>query len=608
MEYKNKRMEVDEYLKNIVDNLPETPGCYQYLNNEKKIIYVGKAKNLKRRVSSYFHKEDQPIKTRMLVKNIRDIRYIVVDSDEDALLLENNLIKKYKPRYNVLLKDDKTYPSICVTNEFFPRVFKTRKIIKNGSTYFGPYTHLGSMYYVLDLIKKIYNVRSCRLPLTPDSIKKKKFKVCLEYHIGNCKGPCVGNVSREEYMKDIEEIKQILKGNTRELAQTLREEMRDYAERLEFEKAEIVKKHFQLLESYRSKSQVVSNLINNIDVFSIESEEKIAYINYLHISNGSINQAFTFEYKKKLDETDEDLLSLGIIEMRERYKSNSKEIIVPFDLEMNLNGVTYTIPKTGEKKQLLKLSEMNVKQYKLDRLKQAEKLNPAQKTMRLLKEIQTDLKLEHPPVRIECFDNSNISGTDAVAGCVVFIEGKPAKKEYRKYNIKTVEGPDDYASMKEVVRRRYNRLKEENGTMPNLIITDGGKGQMEVVREVIEDELQLNIPIAGLAKDNKHRTNELLYGFPPVVIGMKQESALFHLLTRIQDEVHRYAIAFHRNKRSKRQIASILDEIKGIGATTKTKLLNEFKSVNGIKSAKTEEIEKIIGKSKAKIVIEGLKK
>jgi excinuclease ABC subunit C len=601
-------MEVAKYLKNIVDNLPETPGCYQYLNDEKKIIYVGKAKNLKRRVSSYFHKEDQPIKTRILVKNIRDIRYIVVDTDEDALLLENNLIKKYKPRYNVLLKDDKTYPSICITNEFFPRIFKTRKIIKNGSTYFGPYTHLGSMYYVLDIIKKIYNVRSCRLPLTPDAIKKKKFKVCLEYHIGNCKGPCVGNVSNEEYIKDIEEIKQILRGNTRELVQTLREEMENYAERLEFEKAEIVKRHYQLLESYRSKSQVVSNLINNIDVFSIESEEKMAFINYLHISNGSINQAFTFEYKKKLDETDEDLLSLGIVEMRERYKSNSKEIIVPFDLEMNLNGVTYTIPKTGEKKQLLKLSEMNVKQYKLDRLKQAEKLNPAQKTMRLLKEIQTDLKLEHPPVRIECFDNSNISGTDAVAGCVVFVEGKPAKKEYRKYNIKTVEGPDDYASMQEVVRRRYSRLKEENGTMPNLIITDGGKGQMEVVREVVEDELQLNIPIAGLAKDNRHRTNELLYGFPPVVIGMKQESALFHLLTRIQDEVHRFAIAFHRNKRSKRQIASILDDINGIGAATKTKLLNEFKSVNGIKSAKTEEIEKIIGKSKAKIVIEGLNK
>jgi len=601
-------MEVAEYLKNIVDNLPETPGCYQYLNDEKKIIYVGKAKNLKRRVSSYFHKEDQPIKTRMLVKNIRDIRYIVVDTDEDALLLENNLIKKYKPRYNVLLKDDKTYPSICVTNEFFPRVFKTRKIIKNGSTYFGPYTHLGSMYYVLDIIKKIYNVRSCRLPLTPDAIKKKKFKVCLEYHIGNCKGPCVGNVSSEEYIKDIEEIKQILRGNTRELVQTLREEMENYAERLEFEKAEIIKRHYQLLESYRSKSQVVSNLINNIDVFSIESEEKMAFINYLHISNGSINQAFTFEYKKKLDETDEDLLSLGIVEMRERYKSNSKEIIVPFDLEMNLNGVTYTIPKTGEKKQLLKLSEMNVKQYKLDRLKQAEKLNPAQKTMRLLKEIQTDLKLEHPPVRIECFDNSNISGTDAVAGCVVFVEGRPAKKEYRKYNIKTVEGPDDYASMQEVVRRRYSRLKEENGTMPNLIITDGGKGQMEVVREVVEDELQLNIPIAGLAKDNRHRTNELLYGFPPVVIGMKQKSALFHLLTRIQDEVHRFAITFHRNKRSKRQIASILDDINGIGAATKTKLLNEFKSINGIKSAKTEEIEKIIGKSKAKIVIEGLNK
>lgn len=601
-------MEIAEYLKGIIDNLPESPGCYQYLNDEKTIIYVGKAKNLKRRVLSYFHKENQPIKTRMLVKNIRDIRYIVVSTEEDALLLENNLIKRYKPRYNVLLKDDKTYPSICVTNEYFPRVFKTRKVLRNGSTYFGPYSHLGSMNFVLDLIKKLYQLRTCRLPLTPDNIRNGKFKVCLEYHIGNCLGPCVGNINHEEYAKDIEEIKEILRGNTKELGKTMYDEMMNYAVKMEFEKAETIKKHYELLESYRSKSQVVSNLIHNIDVFSITAEEKVAYINYLHINNGCINQAFTFEYKKKLNETEEELLSLGIVEMRERYKSNSKEIIIPVEMDLELSGITFTIPKTGEKKKLLSLSEMNVKQYKMDRLKQADKLNPAQKMMRLLKEIQEDLKLNKPPLRIECFDNSNISGSDAVAGCVVFTEGRPAKKEYRKYIIKTVEGPDDYASMKEVVSRRYKRAIEEESPLPDLIITDGGKGQMEVVRQVIEDELKLNIPIAGLAKDNKHRTSELLYGSPPVVVGMKQTSGLFHLLTRIQDEVHRYAIAFHRDKRSKRQVESILDTIKGIGPQTQTLLLKEFKSVKGIIAANDEDIIKLIGKSKGEIIIDSLKK
>lgn len=601
-------MKIAEYLKGIIDNLPESPGCYQYLNDEKTIIYVGKAKNLKRRVSSYFHKENQPIKTRMLVKNIRDIRYIVVSTEEDALLLENNLIKRYKPRYNVLLKDDKTYPSICVTNEYFPRVFKTRKVLRNGSTYFGPYSHLGSMNFVLDLIKKLYQLRTCRLPLTPDNIRNGKFKVCLEYHIGNCLGPCVGNINHDEYAKDIEEIKEILRGNTRELGKTMYDEMMNYAVKMEFEKAETTKKHYELLESYRSKSQVVSNLIHNIDVFSITAEEKVAYINYLHINNGCINQAFTFEYKKKLNETEEELLSLGIVEMRERYKSNSKEIIIPVEMDLELSGITFTIPKTGEKKKLLSLSEMNVKQYKMDRLKQADKLNPAQKMMRLLKEIQEDLKLNKPPLRIECFDNSNISGSDAVAGCVVFTEGRPAKKEYRKYIIKTVEGPDDYASMKEVVSRRYKRAIEEESPLPDLIITDGGKGQMEVVRQVIEDELKLNIPIAGLAKDNKHRTSELLYGSPPVVVGMKQTSGLFHLLTRIQDEVHRYAIAFHRDKRSKRQVESILDTIKGIGPQTQTLLLKEFKSVKGIIAANDEDIIKLIGKSKGEIIIDSLKK
>jgi excinuclease ABC subunit C len=601
-------MKIAEYLKGIIDNLPESPGCYQYLNDEKTIIYVGKAKNLKRRVSSYFHKENQPIKTRMLVKNIRDIRYIVVSTEEDALLLENNLIKRYKPRYNVLLKDDKTYPSICVTNEYFPRVFKTRKVLRNGSTYFGPYSHLGSMNFVLDLIKKLYQLRTCRLPLTPDNIRNGKFKVCLEYHIGNCLGPCVGNINHDEYAKDIEEIKEILRGNTKELGKTMYDEMMNYAVKMEFEKAETTKKHYELLESYRSKSQVVSNLIHNIDVFSITAEEKVAYINYLHINNGCINQAFTFEYKKKLNETEEELLSLGIVEMRERYKSNSKEIIIPVEMDLELSGITFTIPKTGEKKKLLSLSEMNVKQYKMDRLKQADKLNPAQKMMRLLKEIQEDLKLNKPPLRIECFDNSNISGSDAVAGCVVFTEGRPAKKEYRKYIIKTVEGPDDYASMKEVVSRRYKRAIEEESPLPDLIITDGGKGQMEVVRQVIEDELKLNIPIAGLAKDNKHRTSELLYGSPPVVVGMKQTSGLFHLLTRIQDEVHRYAIAFHRDKRSKRQVESILDTIKGIGPQTQTLLLKEFKSVKGIIAANDEDIIKLIGKSKGEIIIDSLKK
>lgn len=600
-------MKISDYLRGIVENLPEGPGCYQYLNEEKKIIYVGKAKNLKRRVYSYFAKENQPLKTRMLVKNIRDIRYIVVKTDEDALLLENNLIKRYKPRYNVLLKDDKTYPSICVTNEYFPRIFKTRKIIRNGSTYYGPYSHVQSMNNVLELIKKLYPIRTCRLPLNPESIKSGKFHVCLEYHIKNCMGPCIGNISHAEYMKDILAIKEILSGNTKEVAKSLIDEMENFATKLKFEKAQVIKNQYNLLESYRSKSEIVSNLLHNIDVFSIASEEKIAYINYLHISNGCINQAFTFEYKKRLNETEQELLSLGMIEMRERYKSTSKEIIIPFEMDIELKDVTFTIPQRGDKKKLLDLSIMNVKQYKVDRLKQSDKLNPAQKMMRLLREIQTDLHLKRPPVQIECFDNSNIQGSDAVAACVVFKEGKPAKKEYRKYLINTVKGPDDYASMQEVVRRRYQRAINEGNSLPDLIITDGGKGQMEVVRQVVEEELKLSIPIAGLAKDMHHRTSELLYGFPSEVIGMKQTGALFHLLTRIQDEVHRFAITFHRDKRSKRQIASELDTIKGIGPKTKALLLKEFKSVKRIKEAPEGAIITLIGAAKSKILADALK-
>lgn len=602
----NQELKTSEYLKGIVSNLPERPGIYQYLNAEGTIIYVGKAKNLKRRVYSYFSKEHQPGKTRVLVSKIADIRYIVVNSEEDALLLENNLIKKYKPRYNVLLKDDKTYPSICVQNEYFPRVFKTRRIIRNGSSYYGPYSHSPSMHAVLDLIKHLYPLRTCNLNLSPENIRAGKFNVCLEYHIKNCAGPCIGLQSQEEYLKNIAEIKEILKGNTQEISRLLYERMQDLAAEMKFEEAQKVKEKYALIENYRSKSEVVSSVLHNIDVFSIEEDgEKSAFINYLHITNGAINQAFTFEYKKKLNETKEELLTLGIIEMRERYKSASREIIVPFDIEIELNDVTFTIPQRGDKKKLLELSLLNVKQYKADRMKQAEKLNPEQRSMRLMKEIQQELHLDRLPMQIECFDNSNIQGTDAVAACVVFKKAKPSKSDYRKYNIKTVVGADDYASMKEVVRRRYQRAIEEESPLPDLIITDGGKGQMEVVRQVME-ELQLDIPIAGLAKDRKHRTSEVLFGFPPQTIGIKQHSPLFRLLEQIQDEVHRFAITFHRNKRSKRQVASALDNIKGIGEKTKTALLKEFKSVKRIKEATIEEVSAIIGESKAKIIKEGL--
>ena len=602
----NQELKTSEYLKVIVSNLPEKPGIYQYLNAEGTIIYVGKAKNLKRRVYSYFSKEHQPGKTRVLVSKIADIRYIVVNSEEDALLLENNLIKKYKPRYNVLLKDDKTYPSICVQNEYFPRVFKTRRIIRNGSSYYGPYSHSPSMHAVLDLIKHLYPLRTCNLNLSPENIRAGKFNVCLEYHIKNCAGPCIGLQSQEEYLKNIAEIKEILKGNTQEISRLLYERMQDLAAEMKFEEAQKVKEKYALIENYRSKSEVVSSVLHNIDVFSIEEDgEKSAFINYLHITNGAINQAFTFEYKKKLNETKEELLTLGIIEMRERYKSASREIIVPFDIEIELNDVTFTIPQRGDKKKLLELSLLNVKQYKADRMKQAEKLNPEQRSMRLMKEIQQELHLDRLPMQIECFDNSNIQGTDAVAACVVFKKAKPSKSDYRKYNIKTVVGADDYASMKEVVRRRYQRAIEEESPLPDLIITDGGKGQMEVVRQVME-ELQLDIPIAGLAKDRKHRTSEVLFGFPPQTIGIKQHSPLFRLLEQIQDEVHRFAITFHRDKRSKRQVASALDNIKGIGEKTKTALLKEFKSVKRIKEATIEEVSAIIGESKAKIIKEGL--
>ena len=604
-----EELRTNDYLKNIVLNLPDGPGIYQYLNTEGTIIYVGKAKNLKKRVSSYFNREHEPGKTRVLVSKIADIRYIVVNSEEDALLLENNLIKKYKPRYNVLLKDDKTYPSICVQNEYFPRVFKTRKVIRNGSVYYGPYSHLPSMNAVLQLIKQLYPLRTCKLNLTPENIRAGKFKVCLEYHIKNCAAPCVGKQSLEEYQKNIDEIKEILKGNLKEVEQMLLTQMQDLAEEMRFEEAQKIKEKYVLLENYRAKSEVVSNVLHNIDVFSIEedTEENSAFINYLHITNGAINQAFTFEYKKRLNESKEELLALGIAEMRERYQSLSREIIVPFEPDIELKNVTFTIPVKGDKKKLLELSLLNVKQYKLDRLKQTDKLNPEQRSMRLLKEIQQLLHLDSPPIRIECFDNSNIQGADAVAGCVVFVNGKPSKKDYRKYLIKTVEGPDDYASMKEVVRRRYQRAIEESTPLPDLLITDGGKGQMSAVKEVLE-ELQLTIPIAGLAKDNKHRTSELLYGFPPQTVGLKQNTPLFQLLTQIQDEVHRYAITFHRDKRSKRQTGSELDAIAGIGEKTKQALLKEFKSVKRIREASAEEVSKVVGKAKGKIIEEYFKK
>lgn len=587
-----------EYLKGIVDNLPDSPGCYQYLNEKGEIIYVGKAKKLKRRVSSYF-KGDQPnLKTKILVSKIHDIKYIVVRTEEDALLLENNLIKRYKPHYNILLKDDKTYPSICITKEDFPRIIKTRKRIHDGSEYFGPYSHIQTMYALLDLIKKLVHPRACTMKMTKEGVKYGNYKECLEWHIKNCLAPCTARQSQEEYLELIDEAREILNGNTKELQRKMREEMSSLAEELRFEEAAEIKKKYDLIENYCAKSEVVSNVMNNVDVFAIESDDTAAYINYMHVTKGMINQAFTFEYKKRLGESNEELLEMGIIEMRERYGSKAKEIIVPFPIDTELNGVNFFVPQRGDRYKLLKLSQLNVKEYKFDRLKQSEKLNPEQKNMRLMKEIQDDLHLEKPPFRIELFDNSNISGTDAVAACVVFEKLKPAKKEYRKYNIRTVVGPDDYASMKEVVYRRYSRAKEENTPLPDLIITDGGKGQMEVVREIVEDKLNLKIPIAGLAKDNRHRTHELLYGFPPVVIGLKQDTALFRLFTRMQDEVHRFAITFHRQKRSKRALKSELDGLNGIGPKTKTLLLSKLGSVKRIKSANLAELQLILGNKK----------
>ena len=595
-----------EYLKSIVSRLPDKPGSYQYYDKDGVIIYVGKAKNLKARVSSYFHTEVDRYKTKVLVSKIYDITYTVVNTEEDALLLENSLIKKYNPKYNVLLKDGKTYPSICITNELFPRVFKTRTINKKWGSYYGPYSHIGTMYTLLDLIKNLCHPRTCRMPITQEGIDRKKYSVCLDYHIKNCGGPCIGKMSREEYMKNIAQAKEILKGNTRKVLADLRKEMEELAEDLKFEEAETVKQKYLLISNYAAKSEVVSHTIDNIDVLSISSDESNAYINYIHVSNGSINQSFTFEYKKKIDESDSELLCLGIVEMRKRFESNSKEIIIPFEIDMEMAGVTFTIPQRGDKKTLLDLSEMNCKQYRFDRLKQAEKLNPEQKSVRLMKELQTALGMEKMPYHIECFDNSNISGTNPVAGCVVFKQLKPSKKDYRKYDIKTVEGANDYASMQEVVRRRYKRMIEEQQPLPDLIITDGGRGQMECVRKVVEDELNIHIPIAGLAKDNRHRTNELLFGFPPVVVGMKTNSELFHVLTRIQDEVHRYAISFHRDKRSKTALHSQLDDIKGIGKTTRDKLFQHFKTIARMKAASMEEIAGVIGKSKAALLAEAL--
>lgn len=594
-------------MRGIVMNLPASPGIYQYLNEEGTIIYVGKAKNLKRRVYSYFSKDHHSTKTQILVKRIADIRYIVVNTEEDALLLENNLIKKYKPRYNVLLKDDKSYPSICVTNEYFPRIFSTRKIVRDGSVYYGPYSHIPSMQAILLLIKKLYPLRTCGYALTPENIGQGKFKPCLEYHIKNCKAPCIGLQSHDEYMQSISAAREILRGNTQQVSSAMMQEMQRLAAEMRFEEAQKIKEKYELIENYRAKSEVVSSSFHNIDVFSIEMDEASAYINYLHITNGCINQAFTFEYKVRMNESKEELLQLGIVEMRERYKSQSKEIIVPFGLDMEMNGVTFTVPQRGEKKHLLDLSVMNVKQYKVDRLKQAEKLNPEQRSVRLMKEIQEQLHMDRLPVRIECFDNSNIQGSDAVAACVVFKKTKPSKQDYRKYIIKTVEGPDDYASMQEVVRRRYTRILDEQGELPDLILTDGGKGQMEVVRQVIEDELHLQIPIAGLAKDGRHRTSEVLFGFPPVTIGIKQGTPLFHLLERIQDEVHRFAITFHRDRRSKKQVASALDAVKGIGEKRKAELLKRFKSVARIRQASLEELAEVVGSTVAKNIQDSLK-
>ena len=591
-----------EHLRGIVSNLPSKPGSYQYYDREGTIIYVGKAKNLKNRVSSYFHKEVDRYKTKVLVSKIWDITYTVVNTEEDALLLENNLIKKYQPKYNILLKDGKTYPSICITKEFYPRIFKTRVINKKFGTFYGPYSHISTMYALLDVIKKLYKPRTCRLPLTEEGIRQGKYRPCLDYHIKNCGGACIAKQTHEEYMKNISQAREILKGNTREVERILFEEMQQLAAELKFEEAEEVKKRYLLLKDFCSKSEVVSHTINNVDVFSVTDSDNLAFVNYIHVTNGNINQAFTFEFKKKLDETDAELLPLAIVQIREKLGSTSREIVVPYEIELPLEGVTLTIPQRGDKRTLLELSEMNGKQYRFDRLKQTEKLNPEQKAVRLMKEIQTALKLPKMPYQIECFDNSNISGTDAVAACVVFKKMKPSKKDYRKYNIKTVVGPDDYASMKEVVRRRYTRLVEEGQPLPDLIITDGGKGQMEVVREVVEDELHLDIPIAGLAKDDRHRTNELLYGFPPMVVGMKTDSELFHMLTHIQDEVHRFAITFHRDKRSKHALHSEMDDIRGIGPKSKEALLKAFKTMKKIHESSTEELAAVVGRQKAELV------
>ena len=591
-------------LKSIVLSMPEKPGSYQYYDENHTIIYVGKAKNLKRRVSSYFHKEVDRYKTKVLVSKIFDISYTVVNTEEDALLLENSLIKKYNPRYNVLLKDGKTYPSICVTNEYFPRIFKTRHINKKVGTFFGPYPHVGSMYAVLEVIKKLYKPRTCRFPITKEGVAEGKYKPCLEYHIHNCGAPCINRQSYEEYQENMRQAREILKGNTREVSKYLYDLMMKNAELLRFEIAEEYKKKYQLLDEFEAKSEVVSHTITDVDVFTIVNDDanKNAFINYIHVKNGTINQSFTYEYKRKLEESDEELLITAIPEIRERFHSTSKEIIVPFEMEWKLKDATFFVPQRGDKKHLLELSEMNCKQYKFDRLKQAEKLNPEKKQTRLMKELQAKLKLPKLPYQIECFDNSNISGTDAVAGCIVYKGMKPSRKDYRKYNIKTVEGPDDYASMQEVVRRRYSRMIEEETPLPDLIITDGGKGQMEVVREVIEDELHLEIPIAGLAKDDRHRTNELLYGFPPQTIALPPESELFKVLTQIQDEVHRYAITFHRDKRSKHALHSELDDIKGIGPKAKEALLSKFKSVKKIKEASLEQLSEVLGPHKAEIL------
>ena len=603
-EDKSKR---DEYLKSIVSNLPDSPGCYQYLNDSGVIIYVGKAKNLKRRVSSYFNKEQQTLKTKLLVSKIADIKYVVVNSETDALLLENNLIKQHKPRYNVLLKDDKTYPSICITKEYFPKIFKTRKINKEYGRYFGPYTNSGALNALLQLTKELFPLRTCNLNITPEGVRSGRYAPCLEYQIKNCCAPCIGKISKDDYVKYIDEITAILKGDIKILQEKLLSEMKEKASNLEFEAAAEIKKRYELIENFRTRSEIVSATLNNIDVFNIESDEKSAFINFLHITNGCINQAFTIEYQKKLDETDAELISMGIIELRERFNSSAKEIILPFPIELPLEGVTITIPQKGEKARLLALSKLNVKQYKVDRLKQEDKLNPEQKNTRLMKEIQEILNLKKLPIKIECFDNSNIQGSDAVAACVVFNKLKPAKKEYRKYNIKTVIGPDDYASMREVVGRRYRRCIEEGDTLPDLIIADGGKGQMEAIRSVVEDELGLDIKIAGLVKDGKHRTTELMVGKQGEIIGLKQNSTLFKLMTQIQDEVHRFAITFHRDKRSKRQTSSELDNIKGIGEKSKQLLLQHFKSVKRIREAGMDELTAVIGKAKAEIVLNGLK-